>query len=449
MRWYTRGMAGAQKTNKTRVKRGFIDTLFIGVLLVIFGGIVLHAPISVGLGTLWPDYSLLIKSWKEILLGFALVLSIIATTKQKAWQLFYTPLFWCIGGFAVLNLLLIPLFYTGFEATVAGLFINLRYLLFFVLVYVALKLYPHTYRLFLNVFIGGALVVIIFAVLQVTVLPHDVLKYLGYGKSTIMPFLTVDENIDYIRINSTLRGPNPLGAYAVVVVSMVLALWLRGPKKLTKLQVWLVGILGAGSVIALWASYSRSAALALIVAVAVVVMVLFGKRISKALWVAIAIVVLALCGSLVVLRDTPFVSQVILHEDPSEGNNINSNDGHAESLIEGMQRMVAQPLGGGIGSTGSASLLSDTPFIVENQYLFIAHEVGWLGLVLFVIIYYLVMKQLWHKRHHWFSLGVFASGLGLALIGLLLPVWADETVALIWWGLAAVALGSTKGVSRE
>lgn len=434
-------MGTAQKTNKAQASLGFMDKLFVGILLVIFGGIVLHAPITVWLSTVWPEYLFVIKSWKEILLGLALVVAAVVITKRKAWAQFNTPLFWCIAGFAALNILLVPLLYTSFVQTVAGLFIDLRYLLFFVLVFAALRLYPQLYSLFLKVFIGGALVVTVFAILQVTVLPHDFLKYLGYGENTIMPYLTVDQNTDYVRINSTLRGPNPLGAYAVIVLSMVIALWFRGPKKLTKKQVWVVGILGVGSMVALWASYSRSAGLALVISVVVLLFVIFGRRTSRATWIIMAAIALVVSGSLVAFKDTPFVSQVILHEDPNEGNDVNSNDGHVQSLVESTQQVLGQPFGGGIGSTGSASLLGDRPLIIENQYLFVAHEAGWLGLILFVIIYYLVLKQLWRKRSHWFELGVFASGVGLALIGLLLPVWVDETVALIWWGLAAIALG--------
>lgn len=422
----------------------------MAILLVIFGGIVLHAPLSVGLGTLLPDHTLFIKSWKEILLGIALLLAVLLISRRRAWRQFNTPLFWLIGSFAVLNVLLIPLFYTGVASTVAGLFINLRFLLFFVLVYVALRLYPQTYKLFVRVFIAGALVVVGFAVLQATVLSHDVLKYIGYGETTIMPYLTVDQNMDYIRINSTLRGPNPLGAYAVVVVALMLALWLRRGTRLGKRRLWLVGFLSVGSVIALWASYSRSAALALVIAVVLLVAVAFGRKISRAVWVAVAVVTLALCGSLVALKDTPFVSQVILHEDPAEGNDVNSNDGHIESLATGTQRVIAQPFGAGIGSTGSASLMSSEPLVIENQYLFVAHETGWLGLGLFAVIFYLIMERLWLARRRWLALGTFASGAGLAFIGVLLPVWADETVALVWWGLAAIALGyGTYEAARE
>jgi hypothetical protein len=433
-------MERAKKTNTPLLPFGLVEKLFIGVLLVIFGGIVLHAPLSVGFGALWPHYSLFIKSWKEILLGIGLVLGLWVVIQHKAWARFNTPLFWLIGAFALLNVVLAAVVFTSSQQVVAGLLINLRYFLFFVLVYGALVLYPQLYTLFIKVFVAGAFVVIGFAVLQLTVLPHDILKYIGYDNTTIAPYLTVDQNPNYVRINSTLRGPNPLGAYVVVVLSVLLALWLRGKRTFTKPAFWSVVFLGLGGITVLWASYSRSAVLALVAAVAIILFAVFGRNIKRPVWIALAIGALILTGSLVALRDTQFVSQVILHEDPAEGGKVNSNDGHAESLVDGTKRLLRQPLGGGIGSTGSASLLGSAPLIVENQYLFIAHETGWLGLVLFVVIYWFVLRQLWRKRRHWFALGVFASGIGLALIGLLLPVFTDDTVAIIWWGLAAIGL---------
>lgn len=424
-------------TKKTTI----FDALFVGILLVIFGGVVLHAPVSVALSTLWPNYELFIKSWKEVLLGVALLLAIIIVTLRKQWPIIKTKIIYLISLFAILNFLLIPAFFNGFEATVAGLFINLRFFLFFVLVYVAVKLYPRVYRLFFITFIAGALVVTVFAILQVTVLPNDILKYLGYNQSTIAPYLTVDQNIHYIRINSTLRGPNPLGVYAVVALTVVLVAWLRG-RIITQRNQIIAGVLAAGSVIALWASYSRSATLAAVAAVGIVLLVVYGKRMTRPFWVAIIVVAVALTGSLVAFKDTQFVSQVILHEDPSEGNAVNSNDGHAQSLKNGTTRMLQQPLGAGVGSTGSASLHSDSPLIIENQYLFVAHENGWIGLALFIMITYYVLLETWRRRLNWLALAVFASGVGLALAGLVLPVWVDDTVSIIWWGLAAMVLAT-------
>jgi hypothetical protein len=422
----------------------WVDKIYIGLLLVVFGGIVLHAPFSVGFSALFPDNELLIKSWKEILLGVATLLLPVLLTLKNRWNIFQEPLFLLIAGFAVLNIVLIPIYFTGVESTLAGLLVNLRYLLFFVLVYVALAIYPQYIHLFVKVFIIGALVVLGFAILQLTVLPNDILKYIDYNQSTIMPFLTVDQNENFIRINSTLRGPNPLGAYAMVVLVLLLAFWLKDPKVLTKAQQVGMSILGAGSVLALWASYSRSAVLGVIIAVGLVLYATIGKKITKIVWIILAASALLVGGSLYALKDTEFVSNVILHEDPSEGNNVNSNDGHADSLVDGTNRVLKQPLGGGIGSTGSASLLTDSPLIIENQYLFIAHETGWLGLGLFIAITWLLLAKLWRTRQNWFVLGVFASGLGLALIGLIQPVWVDETVAIIWWGLAAITLAHSR-----
>jgi len=421
-----------------------LKKVYIGLLLVIFGGIVLHAPLSVGFTTLFPDYELLIKSWKEILLGVATLILPVLLTVHKRWNIFKEPLFLLIAGFALLNIILIPIYFTGAESTLAGILVNLRYLLFFVLVYVALALYPQYIRLFIKAGIIGAFIVLVFAILQLTILPNDFLKYIGYGESTIMPFLTVDQNDNFIRINSTLRGPNPLGAYAMVVLTLLLAFWLKGPKVISKAQQAGMAILGVGSIVALWASYSRSAVLGVAIAAGLVLYSTVGRKLSKTVWVILAVSALLVGGSLFAFKDTTFISNVILHEDPTEGNDINSNDGHAESLVDGTRRVLKQPLGGGIGSTGSASLFSDSPLIIENQYLFIAHETGWLGIGLFGAITYLLLSKLWRKRQDWFVLGVFASGLGLALIGLIQPVWVDETVAIVWWGLAAIALAQSR-----
>src|SRR5690606_12369288 len=96
---------------------------------------------------------------------------------------------------------------TGPMATIAGLMIDLRYVVFFVLVYILMKIEPRYKELFLRVGIAGAVIVIGFGVAQLF-LPPDILKYIGYGDQTIQPYLTVDENPDFVRINSTLRGPD-------------------------------------------------------------------------------------------------------------------------------------------------------------------------------------------------------------------------------------------------
>ncbi len=395
-------------------------------------------------GSLFPEVALFIKSWKEVLLGIAGLLFVYILYKHRAWYLYVSRLFVAIVVFAVLTLVLIPLFFAnnGLEATLAGVLINLRYLLFFGLVYGALKLFPQYYRTFVGTFLGGALVVLGFMVLQLTVLPHDVLRYIGYNASTIQPYMTVDENIDYVRVNSTLRGPNPLGAYGVIVLSVTLAWLLVARSRLARRVVGALGVLAAGGALAVAASYSRAAALGAFVAVALVCIATFGRRISLKIWAVVAVSTLLIVGGVYAFRDTQVVSQVILHQDPEEAGAYNSNDGHVDSLAEGVARLLRQPLGGGVGSTGSASLHTNSPTIIENQLLFTAHEVGWVGLALLVYIQVAILVGLWRRRAHWLALGVFAGGIGLIVVGFVLPVWADDTVSLVWWGLAAVALAS-------
>ena len=419
-----------------------LDKVYMGILLVIFGGIVLHAPLTVAFSSLLPQFELIIKSWKEILMLVAAVLMLIAMHRHKALGIFGEPLMVAVLMYAVIHVLTAISFMgaVSLESVLAGFLIDLRYMLFFVLVYVAARLHPGLRRPFVAVGIVGALIVTVFATLQVFVLPYDVLKYIGYGAGTIVPYLSLDQNYDYIRINSTLRGPNSLGAYVMIVLACVAAWVIAKWRSIRPAQATLAGVLTIGSLVALWASYSRSALVATGVALAIVIGVMLFKKYGKIIVLIGALMAITLGLGLFAARDSDFVANIVLHDNPGTGAAVTSNEGHIESLQDGFNRFIRQPFGAGIGSTGSASLLGDKPLIIENQYLFIAHEVGWLGLLLFVMIVVGVFTRLWDRRRHWLALGVFASGIGMLLINILLPIWVDDTVAIVWWGLAGLAI---------
>lgn len=428
------------------------------LIVIIFCGVVFHAPASVWLGTILQDYQQIIKSWKELLLLLALGVTIVQVSRHHLWRELLSD--WVIRlslAYVTVHLLLLPFMWQGLMPAMAGLMIDLRFVVFFVVVYTACKLYPFWRRpLLWGGFVAAALAML-FVVLQLVVLPRDFLVHLGYGENTIAPYMTVDQNDDYVRINGTLRGPNPLGAYGVIVASLCLAVLVATRKKLVKSRffgdIWDIGAVGLVALAAVWFSYSRAALVALALAIGIILIIRYGKRVSRTVWVAIGLSALLLVGGVYVARDTHFVSHVILHEDPDEGNNVNSNDQHWDSLIEGVDRVARQPLGAGIGSTGSPSLIESEGFIIENYYLYVAHEAGWAGLALFVALFAVVMRRLWRYRHDWLALGVLASGAGLMIASLVLPVWADDTVSVVWWGLAAIALATgqpkNKGVKHE
>jgi hypothetical protein len=431
------------------MKVSFFEKVYVGILMIIFAGVIVHAPLSVWLGTLFPDYDLLIKSWKELLMIICVPLAIGIVSGRKLWrQLWGDWIFRLIVLYTTLHLVLAGLLYDGLAVTAAGLAIDLRYVLFFGLMYVAIRIMPVYRRPMIVIGSIGASIVVGFATLQFF-LPADILSHIGYGRETIMPYLTVDKNPDYIRINSTLRGPNPLGAYAGMVLGLLAAALIRMKLNLKDRRVRFATILfGVCSIVALWLSYSRSALVAGLVTLLIVVV--FGvKRIPRVVWVTGAIVGCGILGGLVLGRESSFILNILLHENKDGGSSVSSNDGHIESLSYGIDRLVHQPLGGGIGSTGSASLYGEAPVVIENQYLFVAHETGWLGLVVFVVLYILILARLWRGRADWLSLGLFGGGVGLAAIGLLLPVWVDDTVAIVWWGLAAIALAGGRYARKQ
>ncbi len=429
------------------MKQRTLINIYGTVLAVIFGLIALHAIIIVGFGTKVPDFSLVIKAWKEILMVLLLPIGVIVmyqTRRQIKW--FRDPLLWCIIAYVALYLVSL-LNWHGVQSTVAGLMIDLRYIAFFALIYILVRISPQWRAPLLKIAIGGAILVTGFAVVQLF-LPHDVLKGLGYSKETIAPYTTIDQNHGFIRENSTLRGPNPLGAYAMGVLCLAVAALKSWRDTARSKRFQLIALIIVG-IVTLYVSFSRSAYIGLLVGLVAIAVAWWGT--SRRFWYGLlaAAVLVGIIGAVVLSMKSDFVSNVLLHTNPDSQVATKSDQGHLSSVQNGIDLFVRQPFGAGIGSTGSASYFSTNSLVIENQYLFIAHEVGWLGLILYFAIFVIIMKRLWTRRSDMWALGVFAAGAGLAFIGLLLPVWVDDTVSIVWWGLAAICIGGEYNGKRS
>ena len=417
--------------------RAILDCTIAGLLIAIMALIVVHAPLSVFIGSKIPAFALGIKAWKEIMIVIAALLVVLRYGQRLARDFRRDPLVILCGLYAVLHIVLALPAANGGLAAIAGLMVDLRYTAYFVLAYVVTRYNPR-YRAWLwHTAAIGAAVVLGFLLAQF-VLPVDFLKHLGYNEATIAPYMLVDMNPAFVRYNSTLRGPNPLGAYAIIVVSIAAAWWLIRAKKLRdKRWLALPAFYAVIGTVAAWVSYSRSALAAAAGSIGLVAALRFGRRVSRRVWLASIGIMLACIAGLYLIRNTEFFHTVIIHDNPATGTHTTSNDDHAKSLSAGIARMAQQPLGAGVGTTGSAAMYGSMPHIIENQYVMVAHEVGWLGLVLFMVIHVLVLHGLWRQRRQWYAVGLWASGIGLAFVGIVLPVWADDTVSIVWWGLAA------------
>lgn len=417
--------------------RSILDRIIIGLLVAIMALIVIHAPLSVFIGSKIPVLALGIKAWKEIVMVIAVLLVMIRYGQRLVRDFRRDPLIVLCGLYVVLHIALALPAANGGLAAIAGLMVDLRYIVYFVLVYVVTRYNPR-YRAWLWHTAAIGVAVVLGFLLAQFVLPVDFLKYLGYNETTIAPYMLVDMNPAFVRYNSTLRGPNPLGAYAIIVVSVAAAWWLMRMKKLRD-RWWLAlpAFYSVVGLVAAWVSYSRSALVAAAGSIGLVVVLRFGCRVSRRVWLASIGTMIACAAGLYLIRNTEFFHTVIIHDNSAIGTHVTSNDDHAESLSAGIMRMAQQPLGAGVGTTGSAAVYGSTPYIIENQYVMVAHEVGWLGLAMFTVIYTLVLRGLWRQRRQWYAVGLWASGIGLAFVGIVLPVWADDTVSIVWWGLAA------------
>lgn len=428
---------------------GLLGVYEWGLLAVVFL-VVLHAPFSVGIGNVLPDYALALKAWKEITLALLGVMAVVLITRRRLWTKLLSD--WLVRlalAFIVLHLILAVVLGGDSPSVVAGLMIDLRFIVMFLHVYVLAILRPGAlHRVLLSV-AAGAVVVLGFGLLQITVLPDDTLRGIGYSRETITPYTTIDNNQDYVRINSTLRGPNPLGALAVVYATLAVAyVSTRYATASARLRAAMIASIVV-AVAVLFASYSRSAYVALVVSMALLAATVV--RPTKKIIAGVGVGLVLVGMILAVVSATDWYANVILHEDPESTSVSKSNDDHLLSLNTGLERTLTQPIGAGVGSTGSASLYdknSANDTIIENYYFFVAHESGWLGLGLFVSLFGLILVRLWRSKMNWIGAGVLASGLGLAVIGLLLPVWADETVALTWWALAGAVIAPTSGIIK-
>ncbi|HEX5744008.1 MAG TPA: O-antigen ligase family protein [Candidatus Saccharimonadales bacterium] len=402
-----------------------------------------HALLTVWGSSLFGHYTSL-RLWKEVLLviGAFGVLYLIAMdskirthtlSRRLAWLILIYILLTAVWGLLALNQHDVTLKALGY-----GLIVNLRYLVFFLVTWAVALRMSRLRSYWQWAVYWPAMGVALFGLLQIFVLPHDFLRHLGYSDATIPVFETINNNREYIRIASTLRGANPLGAYLLIPISL-LAVLLLNPKRRT----WLQGGFLAALLTVLFFSFSRSAWIGAALSILVVLLVSVRSRPARRVTMAIiAGLVLIGAGLTLVYRHNPRFQNFIFHTQTRSEVKTTSNEHHLSALKTGLDEVWDYPLGQGPGTAGPASIYNagHKPRIAENYFVQISQEVGWLGFATFVLICAGVGYLLWLRRADPLALSLFASLIGLTFINLLSHAWADDTLAYVWWGLAGVAM---------
>ena len=413
-----------------------------GLTMVILFLMPFHALITVWLASIFDHYTAF-RLWKEALLALSVLgaLYLLATDHKIRFHTLSRRLVWLILTYILLNvvwgLLALDQGDVSAKALSYGLISNLRYLVFFLVTWsVALRL-PRLRNHWQWLVYFPAIGVVVFGLLQIFVLPTDFMRHFGYSEATIPVYETVNSNQDYVRIASTLRGPNPLGAYLVIPISLVTVLMLR------KGRNWRYALFLAAAAVVLFFSFSRSAVIGALLSVVVILFLSHLSRKSQkiALGVVGGLVAIGLTFT-VALWNNPHFQNFVFHTQDQSQIKISSNDARERAITKGIKEVWEHPLGGGPGTAGPASVYNQNreSRIAENYFVQIGQEVGWLGLAMFILINLGVGALLYVRRGEALALSLFASLVGLTLINLVSHAWTDDTLAYVWWGLAGVAM---------
>ncbi len=427
-------------------------TTAVVMVAIVLAVLPFHATLTVFVTQFVGHYTLL-RLWKELLLvPLAAVAVYIGLTRPAIrQQVLGSKLFWLTITFSLVQaawgILALLLGNITLKALGYGWVVDIRFLVFFVSAWVVGLASPKLARWWpFLVFIPAALVVLI-GLLQYFILPYDVMKYLGYSSATIFPYEDINHSVQYIRVMSTLRGANPLGAYLVLVVCLWIA-WagrrfVKPVGRRSHQQLILSGLYGILGVLVLVLTFSRGAWIGLVVSV-----VVLAWLVRRHLPVRLVALVLAVLGVLTVgfallafvVRD-PTVQNIVLHTQDHSAIATTSDAGHSSGLQMGLHDLLHEPLGRGPGTAGPASAYNTghPVRIAENYIVQIGQETGWIGIALFIAILGTLAYMLYRRRRQTLPLGLLAALAGLTVVGLTSHVWADDTLAYVYWGLAGLA----------
>jgi hypothetical protein len=420
-----------------------------------------HAFLTVWGSSVFGHYTEL-RLWKEFLLlvlvcaaGYALVRQLSGRRGVRISDVRDQPLSIAIGLYLILlvlsGILALATDIATPKAMLFGLLLDARFLIFFAVVWVLAShsrwLADHWRRLLLY----PATAVLLFGLLQFFVLPPDFLRHFGYGPDTIVAIQTVDQKLEYQRAQSTLRGANPLGAYLIIIIAASAALML-GRRSTPGRHTWWAGLLAAAlAVLAL--TFSRSAWLGAFAALAWLLWQAIRNPKSRQVLLAAGAVAVLVAGSVGYgLRNNDTFQNTFFHTDEHSQSPTSSNQGHREATVSGVRDIVRQPLGGGTGTAGPASVYNDKPArIAENYFVQVGQEAGIIGLLLLAAIHVFVGRELWRRRAHPLARTLLVSLIGIVVVNMLSHAWTDDTLAYVWWGLAGAAMGLplTKAADEE
>lgn len=429
------------------IRQGFnrFDQLYLrsirGIAIALMAVLPFHAFLSTWMGTtvgpLW-----LWKSLRDIIIAVLALLLIgwVFARWRRVREIVRLPVSLLAISFTVLALLITVVNGVNQAQSLAGLAFGLRYILLFCIMLMTtwvLGISQTDKARSLQWLLGITTFLVVFGLIQVTVLPADFLAHFGYGADTIASVSIVDDNVDARRAFATLRGPNDYGAFMLIPFAIAIAMRKNSTSRF---------LLGGMASIGLILSSSRSAWLGALMIVGIkIVQTLYTRRTQKTMIAGVmtgGVIIVAIVGYLAVT--VPALRLAIFHSSPSDTHlTEGSTDKHWQATSAGIDRLVAHPFGCGLGCAGPASFYGNDPKISENYFVQIGEETGIIGMITWISLFVVAMRYLYgYARSDEIALGLFLAGLGITIVGVFLHVWADDALSLLWWGLAGIVIGN-------
>ncbi len=427
--------------NKTLTPR-LVNTVKLTILLILLI-LPFHEFLTTWLASNF-GHTNLFRVWKEALLMLIspiIIYLALINTKLKKWLLKDRAVI-LILVFAAITIVLGAVGYyqkhVNLSALGAGLVIDLRFFLIFLFTLVVSQYTDFFKKYWRQILIYPALIVILFGIAQLF-LPLNFLSHFGYGPNTIPAFQTIDQQLGLHRIQSTLRGANPMGVYLILIAPIFIFFSTRG---------FIVRLVSSFlTLTALYFTYSRSAYIGLLITAGIIFYYLkfenhaWTVKYRKIFYYVISGIILILLAIFLLLKNISTVNDVLFHSSKNSTSMNSSNAVRFSNLRYNGENFVKHPLGQGVGIAGPASAHNNRPaMIAENFYIQIGQETGVIGLAIFIAINIIVGYRLYLGREDSLALLLFASLIGISFINMVSHAWADDTLSLIWWAFAGVAL---------
>lgn len=435
-----------------------IETIASKAAAILFLGLIAYLPVHIFVSTvIGANFGglELFKASKDIavaVIGFLLLPYMIKNRDMVIRVLFKDWLGIMSISYIAVHLLFFVLYHQDLDSAALGLLYNTRYIVMLLLVLIlsrAEKEFITSYIIAKIVVISSAAVGVV-GVLQYYVLPENFFEKLGYSmKNGALPWFYIDGKPDFPRIMSTMRDPNSLGSYLLIPLSLVGAKLLICYRSMSiRMRYYAFGIIGL-LIVALILAFSRSGIVGLIITVVTSIVLAneewIKRNFRKVLSLGVIALIIVVGAGVIFMQTNPRTfKNVVFHADEQTSFR-DPNELRVDFLKRSIKEIVHRPFGSGLGTAGLASMKNDIKGVnlTENYYLQLALEVGVVGLGLFLAICSIVvirLHKIWYSERGIVPLALIASFAGLFVTNMLAHIWTNETIALIWWSLAAVCL---------